>query len=287
MIAISINDCTPEFALVQADFTGHFLAIEKIPFGMLGGDIMAGMKTIAALSSVMADLKSKGSEKTRKIYANHGMPAERSFGVSNADLKVIAKSIKGQQALACELFATGNVDAMYLAGLVADGAKMSAAELQSWAEGAAGLSMIAEYSVPWVTVESAHAWEMPARWIETGMEPGPGNLATSGWTTYSGLVATVEDQALDLALIEGLLSRVVQEIHSTQNRVRYTMNGFVISVGSYVLPLATRAKAAAKEIGPVSVQMGNTACMVPAALEYIAKVETAGKAGKKRKTIRC
>jgi len=237
----------------------------------------------------MAELKSKGTDKTRRIYANHGMPAERSFGVSNADLKVIAKSIKGQQALALELFATGNVDAMYLAGLVAHGATMSVAELQSWAEGAAGLTMIAEYSVPWVTIESAYAWEMPARWIETGSQPesGKGNVATSGWTSYSGLVTTVEDEALDLALIEGLLSRVVKEIHSAQNRVRYTMNGFVIALGSYVLPLADKAKAAAKEIGPVSVQMGNTACMVPAALEYIAKAEATGKAGRKRKTIRC
>lgn len=38
-----------------------------------------------------------------------------------ADLKAIAKTINGQQTLACELYETGNLDAMYLAGLVADG----------------------------------------------------------------------------------------------------------------------------------------------------------------------
>jgi len=77
------------------------------------------------LQSIMAELRSKGSEKTRSIYARHGIPADRTFGVSVADLKVIAKTIKGQQALACQLYETGNMDAMYLAGVVADGSKMN------------------------------------------------------------------------------------------------------------------------------------------------------------------
>ena len=71
--------------------------------------------------SILAELKKKGSEKTRATYARHGMPADRVFGVSVADLKVIAKTIKGQQELACELYSTGFMDAMYLAGMVADG----------------------------------------------------------------------------------------------------------------------------------------------------------------------
>jgi hypothetical protein len=41
----------------------------------------------------MADLKKKGSEKMRKMYARHGMATERVFGVSVADLKIIAKTI--------------------------------------------------------------------------------------------------------------------------------------------------------------------------------------------------
>jgi hypothetical protein len=109
------------------------------------------------LESVMADLKAKGTEKTRTLYARHDMPAHRSFGVSNADLKLIAKTIKREQALAMELYATGNLDAMYLAGIVADGSNMSRKQLQSWAEGAAGMHMIYEYPVPWVTVESEPA----------------------------------------------------------------------------------------------------------------------------------
>ena len=71
------------------------------------------------------------------------------------------------------------------------------------------------------------------------------------------------------------------------NRVRHTMNNFVIAVGSYVPELTTKAKAIAKAVGVVNVNMGNTACNVPDALTYIKKVEDAGKLGKKKKTVFC
>jgi hypothetical protein len=61
----------------------------------------------------------------------------------------------------------------------------------------------------------------------------------------------------------------------------------VIAVGAYVKPLSAKAKRAAKAIGVVSVDMGDTACKVPLATEYIAKIEAAGRVGKKRKTAKC
>jgi 3-methyladenine DNA glycosylase AlkD len=238
---------------------------------------------MSSVKSIMAELKAKGSEKTRKIYARHGMAGAPMFGVSVADLKVIAKRIKGQQALACELYGTGNLDAMYLAGLVADGSQMSEKQLNEWAEGAANMQMIAEYTVPWAAVENAHARELALKWIASKKE----HVASSGWCTYSGIVATQADETLDLAEIEGLLSAAAKGIKGAQNRVRYTMNGFVIAVGTYVEPLLKKAKATAREIGAVSVDVGDTACTVPLATAYIEKVEAAGRVGKKRKTIRC
>lgn len=238
---------------------------------------------MANVQSLMAQLKKKGKEKTRAIYAKHGLPADRMFGVSVADLKTIAKSIKGQQGLACELYATGNVDAMYLAGMVADGVKLTAKQLDEWAAEAAGMQMISEYTVPWVAVENPDGRKMALKWMDSKEE----SVAAAGWCAYSGLVATKADTELDLKEIEKLLERVVKEIGSAKNRVRYTMNGFVIAVGGYVKPLAKQAKAAAQKIGEISVDMGDTACKVPLASEYIVKMEARGSLGKKRKTMRC
>jgi 3-methyladenine DNA glycosylase AlkD len=231
----------------------------------------------------MADLKKKGTEKGRNMYARHGMPAEQVFGVSIADLKGIAKGIAGEQALACDLYETGMMDAMYLAGLVADGSQMTKTQLDKWATGASNLQMISEYTVPWVAVENPNGRDMALKWIKAKEE----RVAASGWCTYSGILATTEDADLDLKEIEDLLNKVVKEIGGAPNRVRHAMNNFVIAVGVSVKPLSKKAMDAAQAIGAVSVNMGGTACKVPLATAEIKKAEAAGKVGKKRKTIRC
>ncbi len=233
------------------------------------------------VKQVMAELKTKGNEQTLAIVRRLGAPSN-TFGVKAADLKVIAKSIKGNQELAYKLYETGNGDAMYLAGLVADGSQMSKKQLQSWVK-AADWIWLSEYTVAWVAAESPHARDLALKWMDSKKE----SIATSGWNTYAGIVANRPDEDLDFAEIKELLDRLVKEIDRAPNRVRYTMNAFVIAVGSYVRPLLKHAKAAAKKIGTVSVDMGETACKVPNAIEYIQKVETAGRVGKKRKTTKC
>jgi hypothetical protein len=100
-------------------------------------------------------------------------------------------------------------------------------------------------------------------------------------------VAILPDEALDMGEIEGLMAEVVKQIGKAPGRVRYTMNTFVISVGGYVKPLLKQAKAVAKQIGVVEVDVGETACTVPVATAYIEKMIAAGKWGKKKKTLRC
>lgn len=233
------------------------------------------------VSQVMTELKKKGNEQARKTYLRHGA-SENMFGVRVADLKVIAKKIKGKQELACELYDTGNMDAMYLAGIVADGRQMTKKQIESWAK-AADWQMISEYTVPWVATESPFARDLAMKWIKSKKE----SIASAGWNTYSGIVMITPDEELDLAEIKSLLKQIETTIDNSANRVRYTMNGFVIAVGGHVKPLMKQAKATAKKLGKVEVDMGGTACKVPLATEYIEKIETSGRAGKKRKTIKC
>jgi len=88
---------------------------------------------MSTVAKVMKELKKKGNPLRIQTFAPHGAP-DNIFGVSVADLKVIAKTIKGEQDLACELYDSGNSDAMYLAGIVADGSQMTKKQLNSWAK---------------------------------------------------------------------------------------------------------------------------------------------------------
>jgi 3-methyladenine DNA glycosylase AlkD len=233
------------------------------------------------LKDVMAELEAMGTAQTKKTFLRHGAK-EPFFGVKVGDMKTIVKKIKGDQALALELYATGNGDAQYLAGLVADGKQMTRAQLQTWAE-TASWKMISEYTVAWVACEHPEAAALAAKWIAAKNV----EVACAGWNTYGALAATVPDAALPIKEMGVLLERVPKEIGTAPNRVRYCMNGYVIAVGTYVAPLADKAMATAKKLGTVEVDVGDTDCTVPVAAAYIEKARRGAPVAAKRKTVRC
>ncbi len=230
---------------------------------------------------IIAELEKLGSESTKRVLGKHGAQ-EPFFGVKVEDLKTIQKRVKKDHKLALQLYDTGISDAMYLAGLIAEPGKMTKVDLGKWAKKAYWY-MLGEYTVPWVAAESRFGVELALEWIASKNE----SIAATGWSTYSSYVGITADADLDLPEIETLLDRIAANIHAAPNRVRHTMNHFVIAVGGSVAPLTAKAKATAKAIGKVSVEMGGTACKTPNALEAIAKIESRGKLGAKRKTAMC
>jgi 3-methyladenine DNA glycosylase AlkD len=231
-------------------------------------------------TEVMAELKRLGSEQTRKTFARHGAPDDL-FGVKVGDMKVLQKKIKKDHALALDLYRTGNSDAMYFAALIADDLKFTKKDLQEWADGATWY-MLTQYSVAWVAAGSLHGWDMALKWIESKQE----TIAVAGWSTLGCLVGVKPDAELDHAALGKLLDRVAMTIHKQPDRVKYAMNGFVIALGGSVEGFYEMAVAAAKTIGKVDVDMGDTSCRVPDAVPYLAKMKARG-LGRKRKSAKC
>ena len=138
-----------------------------------------------------------------------------------------------------------------------------------------------EYTVAGVAAESPFALELAREWISSDNEM----IATAGWSTYANYVTITEDDKLDLDEIRSYLDHIRHHIHDSPNRVRYDMNQFVIAVGSYVDVLHDEAKSVAEAIGKVHVDVGQTACKVPLATDYIEKVIQRRKQVQKRKQV--
>ena len=233
------------------------------------------------VKEVMAELEAMGNEQTKKVLMKHGA-LEPFFGVKVGDMKKIVKRVKKDHELSLALFETGNSDAMYLAGLIADENQITKEQLQDWAERAYWY-YLSEWAVAAVTAESPHAHEMAMEWIESDEE----NICSAGWATLSSMVSTIDNADLDIKELDELLECVSKTIKYVPNRVRYTMNGFVIAVGAYIPELTDRAKEIGLLNGKVEVEMGGTACKVPSAPEYIDKSIKRGTHNKKRKVARC
>jgi 3-methyladenine DNA glycosylase AlkD len=233
------------------------------------------------VKDIMAELEAKGNEGVKKIFLKHGIK-EPFFGVKIEYLKVIQKKIKKDYQLAKDLYATGNADAMYLAGLIADEDKMTKKDLSLWVKQAVSTN-ISEYTVPWIASESHFGFELALEWIDSKTE----FIAAAGWSTLSSLVSIKSDTELNIPDLKKLLTRIEKEIHSVDDRVRSKMNGFVIAAGSFVPALTDAAISTSKKIGAVKVNTDDTACKVPDAAVYINKVKDKGTLGKKKKMARC
>ncbi len=232
-------------------------------------------------AELVTQLEALGTAPYKKVLLNHGIK-EPVFGVKIEELKKFQKRIRKDYQLALDLYDTGVYDAQYLAGLIADETRMTKNDLRHWL--ATGNCMaLCGTIVAWVAAESRHGSELARDWIESKQE----NTAQVGWATLSSLVAISDDSQLDLAELGRLLQRVEQTIHQQPNAVRYAMNSFVICLGSYVRELTEPAVRAGEKIGPVSVDMGKTACKVPYSPDYIQKIQKRGTIGKKRKSARC
>lgn len=233
------------------------------------------------VEEVMKHLEELGSEQTKNTYIRHGA-REPLFGVKIGDMKKLVKHVKKDRDLALALYDSGNTDAMYLAGLSIDPKTMTKQELERWAEQAYWY-MLAESTVAGVAAESEAALVVAREWLQSPDEL----LATCGWSTYTNYISITPDEMLDFQEIGQLLEQVRTTIHEERNRVKYTMNNFVIAVGAYCYPLFDAAVEVAKEIGKVHVDVGQTACKVPLATAYIDKIEAMDRVGKKKKTCIC
>ena len=232
-------------------------------------------------AQIVRELKPLGAASYKKVLLNHGIK-EPVLGVKIEELKRIQKRVKKDHQLALGLFDTGIYDAQYLAGLIADETKMTKKDLRHWLATGNCTSLCGSI-VAQVAAESDHGRELALEWIESKDE----NTAQTGWQTLASFVAITDDADLDVPELERLVRRVGKTIHAQPNLVRYAMNGFLIAVGSYVRSLTDLAMRTADAVGPVMVDMGNTACQVPLASAYIEKVAKRGAIGKKRKSARC
>lgn len=231
---------------------------------------------------ILDELRPLGGESYKRVMMNNHGVREPFFGVKISDLQTIRKRIKRDYQLALDLYETGNYDAMYLAGLIADDARMTRDDLQRWVAGAYGGALPGS-TVPWVAAGGPHGWELGREWIDSD-EP---RIALAGWATLSCLMLSKPDAELDLAELKRLLKRVESGIHRSPDLVRYGMNGFVIAAGSGVAALTDPAIRTGLKIGKVTADLGNNDCQVPSAPDAIGKVRARGAIGKKRKSLKC
>jgi 3-methyladenine DNA glycosylase AlkD len=215
------------------------------------------------LAEAMQELEQAGSAQTRKTYTRHGA-REPMFGVSFATLKTLVKRIGIDHELALALWDTTNFDARNLAVKIVDPARMTSADLDRWARDASTAPMCGGY-VGMLASEGPHAATKAVQWFASRNEME----RRAGWALLGQMAQ--RDETTPDAWFEKRLAEIESTIHTAPNAEREAMNMAVIVIGCRSAALRKAATAAAKRIGKVEVDHGDTACKTPDAAEYIAK----------------
>jgi 3-methyladenine DNA glycosylase AlkD len=214
------------------------------------------------LKETMAALEKAGSAQARKTYTRHGA-AEPMFGVSFGDLKKLLNRIKVDQELAEALWDTGNFDARNLAAKVCDPANISPKVLDVWA--ATPIAWLWGGYVGQIAAEGPQGKAKAEKWL------GAKDDATrsAGWCTV-GAMAMI-DESVEDSWFADRLAGIEKGMKSANNRHRYVMNNALIAIGCRNAALRKAAAAAAKRLGTIEVDHGDTDCQTPDAVERLEK----------------
>ena len=170
------------------------------------------------LAEVMAELAALEDPKARQVNERHG----DDHGVNLGKLRALAKRLKTQQDLACQLWQTGDTAARLLAILVCRPKAFKRDELDVMLR-EARTPKVHDWLVNNVVKKNPHAEELRVAW---SADPDP-VVASAGWALTTERVAR-KPEGLDLA---ALLDVIEAEMKDAPDRLQWAMNNCLAQIG--------------------------------------------------------
>ena len=227
---------------------------------------------------VMQQLELLSNERVKKRYVSQGAQ-EPLFGVATGTMKPMYKAIKINQPLAEQLYGTGNYDAMYFAGMIADPNAMTAADYDRWMQ-AAYFPMLSDYVVAVTLSESDIAMSVADDWLTSDLEL----YRSAAWSCYQWLLGWRPDDYFDVEKVGSLLHMAATSAATETPHLQTVISNFIAAVGVSYIPLHEEALAVA---GSISDLGDEGSCAFPNALAAIEKAREKGRIGFKRRAVRC
>lgn len=222
------------------------------------------------LKEVMSQLEALGNEKVRIQNSKHGgtdkFPFavgadDNQFGVKSGDIRNLAKTIKVNQELGEELWATGNHDAMLLSTLITNPKKLSAEDIDRKVREIRS-SNVADWFNTNITKLHPQKEELRQKWMtETSNEA----IARAGWSlTVERIVKNPE--GLDP---KALLDRIDKEISTAPPMIQWMQNYCLAEIGINFPELRERAISIGEKYGIYQDYKASKGCTSPFAPMWI------------------
>lgn len=203
------------------------------------------------VKEVLKELESLGNEQYRKIFMRHGA-GENTYGVSFADQGKLKKKYKGQHELGVGLWETGNSDAMTLGVSIMDPKKVTEKEADKWVKDVNNRGH--DDFLAAVIIGTDFYRKKIEEWTKSPKE----HIKRTGYTLIS-LLAKSKTRPED-KFFEKYIGKIEKEIAKAPNWAKDGMNSTLLSIGWHIPSLKDRVLEAAKKIGTVEIDHGETSC---------------------------
>jgi 3-methyladenine DNA glycosylase AlkD len=191
------------------------------------------------LEDALTQLEARGEEKVRRQNHRNGA-GDNQYGVKLGDIRKLAAKIKTDQALAMELWQTGNLDARLLAILVLKPESLTADELDRMVHSVTS-PQEADWLSSYVVRKHPEKEALRQRWLK---DSNPW-AARAGWDLTAERIGR-SPEGLDMA---GLLNRIESEMPAAPSAAQWTMNNCLAGIGIHFPEHRVRAIAIGEELG--------------------------------------
>ncbi len=188
---------------------------------------------------IVEQLSALSNEKMRAIHIKNGAD-QPLFGALMGDIRKLANKFKPDHELGLALWATGILDAQFMAALSIKAAKLSAQELEGLVK-AATFPYLADWFHSYVTKEHADVDKLREKWMKSKDKM----LLRAGWRLTAGRVVK---NAAGLDLV-GLLDRIEREMPKAVPEVQWTMNTCLAEIGIHHAEHRARALSIGEKLG--------------------------------------
>lgn len=191
------------------------------------------------VQQTLRKLESLGDEKTRARHRKNGA-GDNLFGAKMGDIRALAKELKGNHALALELWETENLDARLLAILLLKPKDLTPDDVDRLVR-----SEPFHWAADWLTnyIVKKHPDKESLR--ESWMTDDHPMAARAGWSLTAERI-TQGAEGLDLS---ALLKRIESEMADAPPDVQWTMNMALVEIGIHFPKHRKRALAIGENLG--------------------------------------
>ena len=219
---------------------------------------------------VLKKLEELGTAQNRKVYKRHGAP-DNMFGVSYANLGKLKKEIRSPEGkkgvdhkLAIGLWASGNMDAQVLGSMIAEPLKSTISILREWTDKVT-CYQLADALATHIS-QTQYADQLFEEWKEDNRE----FARRVGWYIVASQIKNknFKDNSFYKELVK-LGSKILQV---SPNRAKEAINNTLIAIGGINEEMRREVELAAKKIGPVEIDHGETSCKTFVIEDYLERI---------------